>query len=70
MSEVYEATLLRTLNDIYFAYVVLKATELFFLQHQETMTTFTIEQQPDVLFWSTILSAQSVSAYPSNSSSH
>jgi hypothetical protein len=35
--EAYEATLFHTLNDIYFASVVLKATELCFLLHQEIM---------------------------------
>jgi hypothetical protein len=64
MSEACEATLLRTLDVIYFAFVVLKATEFCFLLHQGTMANFTITQQLDVLFRSTILSAQSVSAYP------
>jgi hypothetical protein len=51
--------LLRTLDAIYSAFVVLKAIEFCFLLHQETMANFTVENQPDVLFQSTVLSAKS-----------
>jgi hypothetical protein len=34
------------------------------------MEKFMIEHQPNVLFWFTVLSAQSESAYPANSSSY
>ena len=64
MSEVYEAALLHTLNDTYYAYVVFKATKLCFLLHQETMADPKVEQQPDVLFQSTTLPSQSASTYP------
>jgi hypothetical protein len=64
LSEACEATLLRTLDAICSSSVALKVTEFCFLLHQETMANFMIEQQPDVLFWSTILSAQSESTYP------
>ena len=50
MSEACEATLLRTLNAIYYVSVVLKATELYFLLHQETMENFKVKQQSNVLF--------------------
>jgi hypothetical protein len=58
------------LDAIYSASVVSKATEFCFMLYQETMATLMVEQQLDVLFRSTILSAQSESAYPINSSSH
>ena len=53
-----------TLNAIYSASVVLKATELCFLLHQDTMEDPKVKQQPDVLFRSTALPARSASAYP------
>jgi hypothetical protein len=34
------------------------------------MENFMIEHHPDVLFWFTVLSAQSESTYPANSSSY
>jgi hypothetical protein len=46
-----------TLNAIYSASAVLKATELCFLLHQETMANSKVKQQPDVLFRSTALPA-------------
>jgi hypothetical protein len=49
-----------TLDDTYFDSVVLKTTEFCFLLHQEIMAIFTVRQQLDVLFRSTVLSAQSV----------
>jgi hypothetical protein len=60
MSEACEAIFLCTLDDTYFDSVVLKTTEFCFLLHQEIMAIFTVRQQMDVLFWSTVLSAQSV----------
>jgi hypothetical protein len=59
MSEACEATFLHTLDAIYSSSMVLKAIEFCFLLHQETMENFMVENQPDVLLWSTILSAQS-----------
>jgi hypothetical protein len=70
MSEAFEATLLHTLDPIYSASVVLKATEFCFLLYQETMENFTVEKQLDVLFRSTVLFSQSKLTYPANSSSH
>jgi hypothetical protein len=55
---------------IYSSSVVLKAIEFCFLLHQEIMEKFMVRQQPDVLFSSTVLSSQSVSAYPANSGTH
>jgi hypothetical protein len=58
------------LDAIYYVSVVLKAIEFYFLLHQETMENFMEENQPDVLFRSTVLSAQSESTYLATSSSH
>jgi len=44
--------------------MVLKAIELCFLLHQETMVDPKVKQQPDVLFQSSALLAQSASTYP------
>jgi hypothetical protein len=53
-----------TLNAIYSASTVLKATDLCFLLHQETMLNSKVKQQLNVLFRSTIRFAQSISTYP------
>jgi hypothetical protein len=70
MSKACEATLLHTLDVIFSASMVLKAIEFCFFLHQEPMATFIVEQQSDVLFQSTVLFAQSESAYLASSSSH
>jgi hypothetical protein len=44
--------------------MVLKATELCFLLHRETMANPKVKQQLDVLFWSIVLSVQSILEYP------
>jgi hypothetical protein len=60
LSEACEAIWIHTLDATYSASVVLKATEFCFLMHQETMENFTLRQQSNVLFRSTVVSAQTV----------
>jgi hypothetical protein len=62
MSEACELKFLHTLNVIYSASVVLKATDICLLLHQETMENFTVKKQLNVLFYSTVLSVHS--SYP------
>jgi hypothetical protein len=58
------------LDAIHSTSVVLKVTKFCILLHQETIVNFTVEYQPDVLFRSIVLSAQSESVYSANSSLH
>ena len=51
---------------MYSSSMVVKATKFCFLLHEETMADPKVKQQPDVLFRSTTILAESTSAYRCN----